>query len=311
MTNYIQDLQVALREAAAREYPALDPTDQHASTDPHGRPFKRFDRGELVRHVLKRRPARRRRATLRIILLAGAIAAAVFVVANVASTGNNSAVSPAQAKTILRHVQAALVFPPHAIYEEESLGTVTARDGATHTEGWHEWLSTSPPYNGRIVGMENGKVRWEQAFVNLRMNLYDPTTNTIYLAPRVARHQVPDTPQSTSALSEVQYLLKQPDTKINPNAVLDGRSAIELTFDNGRFSYWISSSTYQPLQSEDRRDSLPDGQAGVGITRYPIVRVLTGSAAMPRLLSLQAQHPSAKVDHSSADYAAARRRLIP
>jgi hypothetical protein len=36
---------------------------------------------------------------------------------------------------------------------------------------------------------------------------------------------------------------------------------------------------------------LPDGQGGVGIARYPIVRVLTGSAASPKLLTLQAQHP--------------------
>jgi hypothetical protein len=249
---------------------------------------------------------------LRIVVLACAIAAAVFVVANVASTGNHSAVPQAQAQTILRHVRAALVFPPHAIYEEESVNTVTARDGATHTEGFHEWLPTSPPYNGRIIVSEDGKVQWEQAVVNRRLDLYDPSTNTVYLAPRVAKHQTSDTPQSTSALSEVQYLLNQSPSKvtINPNAVLDRKSAIELTSEDGRFSYWISPRTYQPLQSEDRQDSLPDGQRGVGITRYPIVRVLTGSAASPSLLSLQAQHPGAKVDHSRTDYAAALWRLV-
>jgi hypothetical protein len=96
---------------------------------------------------------------------------------------------------------------------------------------------------------------------------------------------------------------------INPNAVLDGKKAIELTFVGGRFSYWISPSTYQPLQSVDRQDSLPDGQGGVGISRYPVVRLLTRSAASPNLLSLQAQHPRATVDHSSSDYAAALRRM--
>lgn len=68
--------------------------------------------------------------------------------------------------------------------------------------------------------------------------------------------------------------------------------------------------TYQPLQSEDRQDSLPDGQRGVGIDRYPTVRVLTGFAASPGLLSLQTQHPDAGVDRSRTDYAAAYRRLI-
>jgi hypothetical protein len=91
--------------------------------------------------------------------------------------------------------------------------------------------------------------------------------------------------------------------------MLDGKKAIEVTFDGGRFSYWISPSTYQPLQSEDRWDSLPDGQGGPGIVRYPIARVLTGSAASPKLLSLRAQHPDATVDRSGTDYRAALRRM--
>jgi hypothetical protein len=227
------------------------------------------------------------------------------VVANVASTGNGSGVSPAQAQ-ILRHVRDALAWPPHAIYEEDSVTTNTERDGATHTVEYHEWLSTSPPYNNRLIVIVNSKVLWEQAFVNGRRDLYDPTTDTIYLAPGIASNDVvgckrcsSDTPQSNSALSEVQDLLNQPNVTINPNAVLNGKPAIELTFDRGRFSYWISPSTYQPLQVEDR--FFP------GIGRFPIARVLTGSAASPKLVSLQAQHPHATVDHSRTDYNAANR----
>jgi hypothetical protein len=264
---------------------------------------------ELDRPPAPRRARGRRRSALHIAALAGAVAAAVFVVANVASTGNGSAVSPAQAQTILRHVRAAMVFPPHAIYEEEDIGAVTARDGARFATEDHEWLSTSPPYNSRLIRTWNGKVQWEQAFVNGRLDLYDPATHSVYLAAGVARGQVSDTPQSASALSEVQYLLREANVTINPNAVLDGKRAIELTFVGGRFSYWISPSTYRPLQSVDRRDSLPDGQGGVGISRYPIVRVLTGPAPSPSLLSLQAQHPGATVDHSRTDYEAALWRM--
>jgi len=277
---------------------------------------------ELDRRLAPRRTPRRRRAALRIAMLAAGLAAAVFVVANVASTENGSAVSAAQAQTILRHVRAALVFPPHAIYEEDTIATVTARDGARFTSETHEWLSTSPsgscppprdqgscPYNSRLVRSWNGKVQWEQAFVNGRLDLYDPRTDTIYLAPGIAQNQVPDTPQSTSALSEVEYLLTKPHVTINRHAVLHGRPAMELTVDGGRFSYWVVPSTYQPLQSVDRQDSLPDGQAGVGINRYAIVRLLTRSAASPALLSLQHQHPGATVDHSATDYAAALSRM--
>ena len=313
MTDYIQDLQEALRQAAAREYPLVEPARRGASSDARRRQFGWPDRREAIHRPPESSRARGwRGAVLRTAALACGVAVVVFVVANLASTRDGAAVSPAQAQAILRHVRAALVFPPHAIYQEKTVSTVTARDGARHTSGSQEWLSTSPPYDGRIIEIADGKVLWEQAFVNRRLDLYDPTTNTIYLAPGVAKHQVPDTPHSTSALSEVRYLLNQsPSTvKINPNATLDGKSAIELTFDGGRFSYWISPRSYQPVQSEDRQDSLPDGQRGVRIGRYPIVRVLTGSAASSRLLSLRAQHPHARTDHSRADYAAAYRRLI-
>ncbi|MEO9118358.1 MAG: hypothetical protein ABI355_04510 [Solirubrobacteraceae bacterium] len=259
---------------------------------------------ELDRPALQRTPHRRRRA-LRTVVLAVAVAATVFVVANVASTGSGSAISPAQAM-ILRHVRDALAWPPHTIYEEDSVTTSTRRNGATHTVEYHEWLSTSPPYNSRLMVVVNGKVLWEQAFVSGRLDVYDPTTNTIYLAPGVASRDVVgcqrcsgDTPQSNSALSEIQYLLNQPHATINKHAVLNGKPAIKLTFDRGRFSYWISPHTYQPLQATD--SFFP------GVSRFPIARVLSKTQASASLLSLQAQHPSATVDHRGTDYKTAQR----
>jgi len=284
--------------------------------DPRVQANAGLDTGSALRLLapkLDRPPAprrtRRRRTALRAAVLAGAIAAAVFAVANITSTGNGSAVPSAQAQMILRHIHDALPWPPYAIYEEETIGTVTARNGARFTTEDHAWKSTSPPYNGRLIRSWNGKVQWEQAFVNGELDLYDPRTNTVYLTPGVAQGASPDKPQENSVLAAVQHFLTQPKVKINHNATLDGKKAIELTFINGRISYWISPSTYQPLQSEDRWDGLPDGQGGVGISRYPIARVLTGSAASPRLLSLQAQHPGATVDHSPTDYSAALRRI--
>lgn len=162
-----------------------------------------------------------------------------------------------------------------------------------------------------MIERARGKILWEQAFVRGRLDLYDPTRHTIYLAPDVRRHQTADTPQSTSALSEVKYLLAQDHgVKINPDTTLHGKPAIRLTFDHGRFTYWISPHTYQPLQAEDRYDSLPNGQRAVGIDRFPTVRILTGHHATPRLLSLRAQHPTANIDHQPAAYKAAYHRLI-
>lgn len=296
-----------LLDLVRRADPMRDPRVQ-ADAGLHTESALRLLAPELDRPAPRRAP-RRRRTALRTALLAGAVAATVFVVANVAATGNGSGVSPAQAQTILRHVRDALAWPPHAIYEEQDVTTNTERDGGLHTVEYHEWLSTSLPYNNRLVVIVNGRVLWEQAFVSGRLDLYDPTTNTIYLAAGVASNDVVgcqrcsgDTPQSNSALSEVQHLLNQPNVTISRNAVLDGKPAIELTSDRGRFSYWVSPRTYQPLQVEDR--FFP------GISRFPIARVLTGSAASPNLVSLKAQHPRATVDHSSTDYAAAMWRLV-
>ncbi|MGI8711748.1 MAG: hypothetical protein ACR2NR_00885 [Solirubrobacteraceae bacterium] len=255
----------------------------------------------LDRPLAPRRSRRQRRRALRIAVLVGAVAAAAFVVANVASTGGDSAVPPAQAE-LIRHARAALLLPPRAIYEEE-VARVNGRDGSTVTPESHEWLGTSPPYDNRLIEFQNGKVQWEQAFVNGRLDLYDPASNTVYLAPSKAPNQVPDNPNWNSALSEVQYLLRQPGgVTVNPHAVLDGAPVIEFTFAGGRFHYWASPSSYRPLQIEDRLFRRID--------RFPIVRVLTGASASPSLLSLRAQHPGATVDASSADYQAAHQRLL-
>jgi hypothetical protein len=254
--------------------------------------------------------SRRRRRALRVAVLAGAVVAAGFAVANVASTGNGAAVSPAQARTIIKRARAALVLPPGAILEEDDVTRVTARDGSTFTSEAHQWTSTSPPYDNRAITIQNGKLEWDQAIVNGRLDLYDPATNTVYLAPPSAPQQTPIDPDVNSALGEVRYLLGQSSVTVNPNASVDGAPAIEFTSDGGRFSYWASPGDYRPLQSEDRQDSLPDGRRGVGITRYPIERVLRGPAASRSLFSLQAQHPSATVDHSSADYQAVLWRLF-
>ena len=266
----------------------------------------------LIARDLDRPPAPprpRRRRTLRVAALAGAAAVATFVVANVTSTDNGPVVSPAQAKAMIKHARDALLFPPGAIVEEDAVSTVTASDGSTSTSESHVWLSTSQPFNNRQIISQDGKVQWEQATVNGQLSVYDPATNTVYLPPASAPHLVPDDPNYTSALAEVRYLLSQPNVTVDPNAVLDGAPAIEFTSDGGRFSYWASPDDYTPLQSEDRQDQLPDGTSGVGITRYPIDSVITGSAAAPSLLSLQAQHPDATVDSNSADYEAALSRL--
>lgn len=309
------DTDPELLDLIRRTDPMLDPRAQTDAGLDTEAALRRLT-AELDRPAARRRSRYRPRLVLRTAVLAGGFAVAAFVIANVTSTGNGSGVSTAQARTIIRHARAALRFPADAIIEEDIVSTVTATDGsATNTSETHQWLSSSPPYDNRQISIENGKVQWELSTVNHRLQVYDPATNTVYAAPTAAEIDlVDDDPNATTALAEVRYLLGQHSAighvTVNPNAMLNGAPAIEFTSDDGRFSYWASPADYRPLQSIDRQDRLPRGQPAVGIDRYPIERPLTGAAASPSLLSLQAQHSDATVDHSTADYNAAVGRLL-
>jgi hypothetical protein len=130
----------------------------------------------------------------------------------------------------------------------------------------------------------------------------DPATNTVYLAPGVAPNQSPDNPNVNSVPAEVRYLLGRPDVAdvvVNSHAVLDGKQAIELTFFHGRFSYWLSPHSYRPRQSGTARTRCPRARAAWGSTAVRSCACPPGSPVSPSLLSLEAQHPGATVDHSS------------
>ncbi len=262
---------------------------------------------------------RRHHRALRLALLAGAAGTSAFVVANLLSSGTDSVVPTAQAKMMIARARAAMVDPPGAILEEDVVTTVTAADGTTSTLEVHQWISTSPPYDSRQTFIQDGAVQYESWIISGRPDLYDPATNTVYVAP--ANVLAPGGNLTlTTARAEIRYLLNgyacpdcstHTDVVVNPNATVNGQPAIEFTFLDGQYSYWASPSDYRPLQFEDREAVLPDGQSGVAIAHYPIERLLTGAAGSASLVSLHAQHPGATIDESDADYQAFMQRVIP
>jgi len=273
---------------------------------------------QLHRPAPPQRIRRRHRAALRLALLAGAAGTTVFVVANVVSSGTDFAVPTAQAKMMIERARAALVDVPGAILEEDVVTTVTAADGTTSTLEVHQWISTSPPYDSRQILTQDG-VQYESWIISGRPDLYDPATNTVYVAP--ANVLAPGGNLTlTTARAEIRYLLAgyacpdcsaHTDVVVNPSATVNGKPAIEFTFLGGQYSYWASPSDYRPLQFEDRKAVLPDGQSGVALAQYPTDRLLTGAAASASLVSLDAQHPGATIDESDADYQAFMQRVIP
>jgi|SRR5579862_777941 len=262
---------------------------------------------------------RPRRAAVRLVVLAVAVGTTAFAVANVLPSGTGSAVPTAQAEAMIVRARAALIDPPGAIVEEDSVTTFTAGDGTTSTSEVHQWTSTTAPYDTRQIMIEEGNVRYESWVINGRPDLYDPATNTVYVAP--AHVLAPGNLNLSTTRAEIRSLLNGhvcpdgscSDTNItvNPNATANDKPAIEFTFLNGEYSYWVSPSDYRPLQFEDRKAVSPNGMTGVALGRYPIERLLTGAAASHDLLSLDAQHPGATIDQSPCDYWAFMQRVIP
>jgi len=262
---------------------------------------------------------RRRRAAVRLVLLAVAVGTTAFAVTNVLPSGTDSAVPTAQAEAMIVRARTALIDPPGAIVEEDSVTTFTAADGTTSTSEVHQWTSTTAPYDTRQIMIEKGSVRWESWFVNGRPYLYDPATNTVHVAP--ANVLAPANMNLSTARAEIRSLLNgnvcpdgscsDTDITVNPNATVNGKPAIEFTFLSGEYSYWASPSDYRPLQFEDRKAGSPDGASGVALGRFPIERLLTGAPASQNVVSLDAQHPGATIDKSPCDYWAFMQQVLP
>lgn len=298
--------------------PMLDPRVQ-ADAGLSGEAALRLLAPQLNSQTQSRPRRRRRRAAVRLVALAAAVGATAFAVENVLPSGTDSAVLTAQAEAMIVHARAALIDPPGAIVEEDSVTTFTAADGTTSISEVHQWTSTTAPYDTRQIMIDDGTVRYESWVINGRPDLYDPATNTVYVAP--AHVLAPTNLNLSTTRAEIRSLLNGtvcpdgscPDTNItvNPNATVNGEPAIEFTFLSGEYSYWVSPNDYLPLQFEDRKAVSPNGGSGVARGRFPIERLLTGAAASQDLVALDAQHPHATIDKNPCDYSAFMQEVIP
>jgi hypothetical protein len=83
---------------------------------------------------------------------------------------------------------------------------------------------------------------------------------------------------------------------------LHGQSAIEISGDN-QTTYWFSASTLYPIKSVTRYGKT------VLMNRFTVYKVLSGSAAATRLLSLRRAHPTARIVVGERTFYAAEKRL--
>jgi hypothetical protein len=93
--------------------------------------------------------------------------------------------------------------------------------------------------------------------------------------------------------------------KVAGATTVDGRRAIKLLPVHGSGEYDVTPGTYYPI-----REVMHYPSGAVTTITWSDYRVVPATPATERLLSLEARHPHARVDHSRADFLAAYARLM-
>lgn len=211
-------------------------------------------------------------------------------------------------------------------------------DGRTSTWEDDSWQRQSAPFDRRDVETGSSGPRVERSVAGGVAHVYDPATNTIYTAPIDAALQT-DVQEIVPVLGKVAAQLAGTASRIQPaspapsrsragedptelfrgelaallrsGAVVDagrttvnGREARVFRARDGSMTYLADAATYRPI-----RFSVASGGTTLTI-EFRAFEQLDGGAA-GNLLSLQAQHPGARVDSDPGAYAAALPRLYP
>jgi hypothetical protein len=128
-------------------------------------------------------PLRRRGLRLRTGLVAISTAGAAFLVVNLAASGHGQIadiVSPAHAAMIVKEAQKGLLYAPGSILEQDAVTRQSNPDGSITWSEEHSWVSTTAPYDNRLISTGSGRSTFEQATVGGRVDYFDPAENTIY-----------------------------------------------------------------------------------------------------------------------------------
>ncbi|HEU5216839.1 MAG TPA: hypothetical protein VFU30_15015 [Gaiellaceae bacterium] len=105
--------------------------------------------------------------------------------------------------------------------------------------------------------------------------------------------------------AEILALLHSGRVRVTGHVDAGGRDAIRLESLDGKKTYLVDASTYDPIEWTTTGD-------GGGVTlRFPVYEQLSVDAESTKLLDLQAQHPGARVVRDPGAYLAAESRLYP
>lgn len=264
----------------------------------------------------------RRRQRRRRLAVSGLVIAVLGGVAILVTTGSRAS-SHAPRLESSRHLP-PLRSGGGSILHIDATTTQITTGHPTYTWEDDTYTQTSPPYRARNIhksgqGTPSGT---EGVYgIGIGEQIYDPANNTIYDPPKPKPKPVPGEQTATPAQEAVlfrpymaQYVrrlhaqLASGAARVDGRATVDGRAAIKIKFARRvEIDYVAADGSYVPIKTIYGTPSSPAGQT---ITVYHSFEFLpaVGNAG---LLSLTAQHPSARSDRSLQDFRAAGKRLYP
>jgi hypothetical protein len=111
-------------------------------------------------------------------------------------------------------------------------------------------------------------------------------------------------PSSGSFRDQILALLRSGGATVAGHATIDGQDTIEIDSADGHTTYFVDPTSYAPVELRTK------GNGGGTALRFRTYENLP-LAGNSDLVSLAAQHPTARIDRDPADYQAAETRLFP
>jgi hypothetical protein len=200
--------------------------------------------------------------------------------------------------------------------------TATQTTTGHPTYVWEQDLyeQTSPPYltrtiDRRLAGTPPGTegvsgIGGEETYDPTNNTIYDPATPKGGQGARMTPAQEARVfePYMSQYVPHLRAELASGAARVDGRATVDGRAAIKIRFSHSdEIDYVAADGSYVPIETIQ---GSPTSGYGRLIDVYHTFKYLP-AADKARLLSLTAQHPSARLDTSLRDFRAADNRLFP
>jgi hypothetical protein len=241
---------------------------------------------ERLRRAIRRqlaarmKPRPRRRLSLRIAVGSTAMSVAAAAAAIVVLVGANGSAGTTAADAAIVHLALkAVAAHPNSILHTKVVGV---QNGLTVVG--ESWQQTSAPYASRYVKGAIGH-QSESADNGTMSFQYDAQSNTIVERPESSRATF------ANPMAQIRQALASGQAHFVGIAVIDGAPLYKIDLQQGRVVY------FDPRHDRPRYLDNPQGDGTVVRLRFAAYEYLPMTEASRAMLSIIAQHPSARVEH--------------